>query len=131
MLFDLASSATANSSRTFFAKSLRGDGSDAKRVRVCGAWSEAISDMSSVVRFIAAACPTLNCQKIRPRENTMPHPATIHALVFEFKIRRFLSDQDFDGTQASLPATRQASVSAATMEAGNVRTGSRLLNQFQ
>src|SRR2546425_6809479 len=93
MLFDLASSATANSSRTFFAKSLRADGSDAKRVRVCGAWSEAISDMSSALRFIAAACPTLNCQKIRPREKTMPHPATIHALVFESKIILFLSDK--------------------------------------
>jgi hypothetical protein len=124
MLFDLASSATANSSRTFFAKSLRADGSDAKRVRVCGAWSEAISDMSSVLRFIAAACPTLNCQKIRPREKTMPHPATIHALVFEFKISFFLSNKNLYGTQASLPAARQASVSAAAMHAGSVRTTS-------
>src|SRR5207302_6616796 len=117
MLFDLASSATANSSRTFFAKSLRGDGSDAKRVRVCGAWSEAISDMSSVVRFIAAACPTLNCQKIRLREKTMPHPATIHALVFEFKIRLFLSNK-------TLLVRRHPCLllSAATMHAGSVRT---------
>src|SRR2546429_64544 len=93
MFFDRASSATANNSRTFFAKSLRADASVTKRVRVCGAWSEAISDMSSVVRFIVAACPTLNCQKIRPREKTMPHPATIHALVFESKIRLFLSNK--------------------------------------
>src|SRR5437588_10785076 len=87
MPFDLASSATANNSRTFFAKSLRADASEARRVLVCCAWSEAISDMSSVLRFIVAACPTLNCQKIRPREKTMPHPATIQAFVFEFKIK--------------------------------------------
>src|SRR5437868_11086443 len=93
MPFDLASSATANNSRTFFAKSLRADASEARRVLVCCAWSEAISDMSSVLRFIVAACPTLNCQKIRPREKTMPHPATIQAFVFEFKIRLFLSNK--------------------------------------
>src|SRR5258708_7613760 len=87
MPFDLASSATANNSRTFLAKSLRADASVAKRAFVCCAWSEAISDMSSALRFIEAACPTLNCQKIRPSEKAMPHPATIHALVFEFKVK--------------------------------------------
>src|SRR2546422_10974700 len=116
MLFDLASSATANNSRTFFAKSLRADASVAKRVLVCCAWSEAINDMSSALRVIEAACPTLNCQKIRPREKTMPHPATIHALVFEFKIRLFLSNK-------TLLVRRHPCLllSAATMHAGSVR----------
>ncbi len=57
----------------------------------------------------------------------MPHPATIHALVFESKIKLFLSNKNFDGTQASQPAARQYRDDARWKRA--YRSG--LLNQFK